>query len=126
VAEIVTTIDHVRDVTVRTVRGPVAASDILAAVAAITANGPPTRHSVWDFSGATVDHLTPHDLQAIATAALPALALRPGGRTALVLPSQSAFGMGRMYSLTLDAKGGAVTHDPFHDLDSALAWLAEG
>ena len=121
-AEIESRVDRERDVTVRTVRGSVVVTDILAAIAAI---GPPTKHTIWDFSAADVDALSRADLQVIARSALPALAQRAGGRIALILASPSAYGMARMYSHILDAKDGVVTHEPFYDIESAMAWLAE-
>lgn len=122
-AEIVTTIDRERDLTVQTVKGEVTVKEVLNALAAYYASEP-TKYILWDFSEAAVERLTASDVRTIAQATPQYAARRAGGKTALVFSAAFAYGLGRMFEQTLDVSGAPVDHMSFRDRASALEWLA--
>lgn len=110
------------DLTVLTVRGQVTAAEILEGLEAFYA-GTPTLNLLWDLQGADLSPLTSEDLQLIMNRAKQHAPRRAGGRTALVIGSDFAFGMSRMYEILSDVHGHPVAHATFRTLEEGLAWL---
>lgn len=121
-AEIVTTIDRDRDLTVRTVKGAVAMQELLETLATYH-DAQPTRSVLWDFSEAQLERLTGSEVSTLAQLTARQAEGRPGGRTALVFASELAFGLGRMFDQTRNVSGSPVEYMSFRDRAAALAWL---
>jgi hypothetical protein len=121
-AEIVTTVDRDRDLTLRTVQGEVTAQELLAALASYYA-GEPTKNILWDFSEAALERLTASEVRMIAQETERYTAGRAGGKTALVFSSTFAYGLGRMFELSRDGRSAPVDYGSFRDRASALAWI---
>lgn len=121
-ADIATTIDRDRDLTVRTVKGEVTAQELMDALAEYYA-GEPTRNILWDFTEAMLERLTVSEVRGLAQATRLHATRRAGGKTALVFSSASAFGLGRVFDQSQSASDTPVDHMSFRDRAAALAWL---
>jgi hypothetical protein len=124
VTVVATRIDGAADLTVRTVSGVATAWDLHDAIAAGSADAP-TRFVLWDFTEAQLDGLAANEVRALADSAAPRAAGRPGGRTALVFDSESAFGLGRIFDQLRTVRDAPVEYRSFRDRAAAMAWLGE-
>lgn len=124
-AEIQTTIDREQDLTVQTVKGELTSRELLDALASYYA-GEPTRNILWDLTEAKLERLTSSEVRALAQATVQYAHQRVGGKTALVLSSAFAYGMGRMFDQSRNVSGAPVDHMSFLDRAAALAWLGGG
>ena len=122
-AQIQTSIERERDLTILTLTGPVAAADVVGALRDFYA-GPCTAKALWDFTGSDLHAAKMTDLAAVLTAAKTLAPRRAGGKTALVVPSDLGFGMARMYESMAELKNHPVGHGVFRNREDALHWLA--
>ena len=123
--EIETTIDVHADLTVHTVTGGVKVQDILDELRRYFA-GVPTRFILWDFTAAGLEELSTNDVRSIVLDARKYAPMRPAGRTAFVVASDVAFGLGRMLDQALGALESPTELMTFRDRAAALAWLEAG
>ena len=123
-AEITTTIDRSANLTVNIVRGEVTVPGTVDFLAEYSKTEP-TKCILWDFTEALLEHLTAHDVRAIAQEVRRYAHLRPGGKTAMVVSSQFGYGMGRVIDQTQSATDSPVEFRTFRDRAAALAWLAK-
>jgi hypothetical protein len=124
VTVVATSIDRAADLTVRTVSGEVTARDLLDAITAGSTDAP-TRFVLWDFTEAQLDGLAASEVRALADSAAPRARGRPGGRTALVFSSESAFGLGRIFDQLRTVRDAPVEYRSFRDRAAAMKWLEE-
>lgn len=83
----------------------------------------PTLLLLWDFSEADVSELSSEALRTILSVASKYIELRKKGKTALVLPSDYAFGMGRMYESFAEVYEHPAEHRAFRTAEEAMRWL---
>ena len=85
-----------------------------------------TKNVLWDLTMAELEHLLPKDVQSIGKTPRKFTEERKGGRTAIVAPSDLAFGLARMYEFTADPAEVPVTIQVFRSVQEADQWLQEG
>jgi len=78
---------------------------------------------MWDLSDADLRSLSASDVQNMVDLTNSLTAPRAGGKTALVVSTTLAYGMGRMYELSKDAFGDEIDRKMFRDREAALEWL---
>ena len=122
-AQIQTSIERERDLTILTLTGPVAAADLVGALRDFYA-GPCTARALWEFTGCALHNAKMVDLGAVLAAAKKLAPRRAGGKTALVMPSDLGFGLARMYDSMAELKNHPVGHGVFRNREDALHWLA--
>jgi hypothetical protein len=124
-AIIKTTIHASLQLTVRTASGTLRADDLIAAIRSYYA-GPVTKLILWDFEKADVEEVTADQLHQLVRVTKELLPVREGGKTALVAPSDLAFGLGRMFDSEQEVSSPKVAHKTFRTQDQALEWLFDG
>ena len=78
---------------------------------------------LWDFSNCDVTSLLSVDLPSFIDVAKEYVHLRVNGKSALVGPSDLAFGLGRMQATLADLENYPIPVHIFRSVDEALAWL---
>jgi hypothetical protein len=120
------TIDRDADLTVLTVTGPTSADEIRGAIDRYFEREP-TSGILWDFREADLRDISAQDVRGLVEVAREHAARRGQGRTALVLPSDLGFGLGRMYeTLQEHEPRPAVHYKAFREMDAATAWVGGG
>jgi hypothetical protein len=119
---IITRIDPATDLTVHTIEGPITNHDIIHTFEEYF-HGETTSAMVWDFSAAEFNGCRDEDVQSIAVAANKQTAFRSGGKTALVLPGDLQFGLGRMFETFAELENDCVQVQSFRSMDDAMAWI---
>jgi len=117
-----TQIDLERDLTIHTASGEISADEILRRIRSYY-EGQVTRLLMWDLSDADLRSLSASDVQNMVDLTNSLTAPRAGGKTALVVSTTLAYGMGRMYELSKDAFGDEIDRKMFRDREAALEWL---
>ena len=121
-AEITTHVDHSKELTIHTIVGVVTGREILDKVREVL-EGTPTRFVIWDFSAADVTAVS-RDAMEQAVGVNKALGgVRRGGKTALILTSDLAFGLGRVYETLMQLREAPFELQAFRSLEEAGAWL---
>ncbi|MBN1904550.1 MAG: hypothetical protein JW927_05575 [Deltaproteobacteria bacterium] len=82
-----------------------------------------TQNTVWDFTGADGGHITSDEIQKIAFHAKGFGHLRENGKTAFVISSSLAYGLGRMYDSLAQVFNHPVRHGIFRSFDDAILWV---
>jgi len=82
-----------------------------------------TRYAVWDFSCAEGKHVTANEVQKIAKHAKKFGHLRSDGKTAFVMSSSLAYGLGRMYDSFAQVNNHPVKHGIFRNYNEAISWI---
>ncbi|MHB8059883.1 MAG: hypothetical protein ACYDHO_03505 [Gaiellaceae bacterium] len=119
-----THIDLEMDLTSHTASGEISADEILSKIRSYYERGEVTRLLVWDLSGADIRKLSAPDVRDFVNLTNSLTGPRAGGKTAVVVETPLAYGMGRMYELSKDATDErGIEHKTFRDRQSALEWL---
>ena len=111
-----------RELTVHTCRGVIMAQNLISAIQALY-DSVPTLHHLWDLTEANLSHVAGEEVQKIAEFPTKYVPARVGGKTAIVSPSDAAFGLGRMYEALAGSAGQKATIRVFRSLAEANAWL---
>lgn len=82
-----------------------------------------TLNALWDFTHAVTKHITADEIQKIADHTKGFGHLRGNGKTALVMPSSLAYGLGRMYDSLSQVNNHPVKHGVFRNYDDAISWI---
>ena len=117
-----THIDPEKDLTIHTASGEISADEILGRIRSYYA-GEVTSLLMWDLTAADLRSLTASDVQQFVDLTNSVTAPRAGGKTALVVSTTLAFGMGRMYELSKDLAADQIDRKTFRDRKTALEWL---
>ena len=117
-----THIDPERDLTIHTASGEISANEILRRIRSYY-EGEVTRLLMWDLSNADLRSPSASDVQNMVDLTNSLTTPRAGGKTALVVSTTLAYGMGRMYELSKDAFGDEIDRKMFRDREAALEWL---
>lgn len=119
-----THIDPEIDLTIHTASGVISPDEILRKIRSYYEEGEVTRLLMWDLTDADVRNISASDVQAFVDLTNALTEPRTGGKTALVVATSLAYGMGRMYELSKDAfDERGIGHGTFHDRKAALEWL---
>jgi hypothetical protein len=111
--------------TVYTVQGTVSGEEIKNAVRDFYKHGPITRNVLWDLTQAVLTDLSAEDIRSISHVPRKSLELREGGKTAIIAPSDLAFGLGRMYQSSSPPEDLPFEIQVFRETEAAQQWLAE-
>lgn len=85
--------------------------------------GDPTRGLIWDLRQADLTAFSTDQILATIKLAMGFSHHREGGRSALVVGEDLAFGLSRMYQNWAEAQNHPIPHGVFRDLDQARAWV---
>ena len=117
-----TLIDHENHLSIHTVKGKVSGEEIALKIEAYH-SGEPERFAIWDFSEADLTQLTTDDLRSILSVSKISAGQRKGGKTALVVPHDYTYGLGRMWEAFTEFENLPVVNRAFRSLEEAKAWL---
>lgn len=121
-AIIETTSDAQKDLTLHSIKGE-ATRDELIRIIENYQSEKPLRYVIWDFSEADVSNLSDEDLRSILAVGKKLAEYRKGGKTALVVPHDLSFGLGRMYESLTDFESFWVGNRAFRSMEEAEEWL---
>ena len=124
-AEIVKEIMDDKRVTVFKIKGRMNSDQIVEEITRFYENNF-TEHTLWDLTEADLKHITTNEVQKIANHSKEYGHLRKNGRTALVMPSSLAFGLGRMYDSITQVISHPVKHGVFRNFKDAISWIGVG
>ena len=113
------------DLTIFIVSGKVSADDICTAIKEFYENGPVTRDVLWDVAGVELAEFRTEDIRRISQVPRQFLGMRRGGKTAIIAPTDLAFGLSRMYQSSSETAALPITVKVFKDSSRASQWLAE-
>lgn len=82
-----------------------------------------TKNTVWDFTRAEGGHITSEEIQKIASHVKDFGHLRENGKTAFVISSSLAYGLGRMYDSLSQVFNSPIRHGIFRSFDDAVSWV---
>lgn len=111
-----------RAVTVFKVKGKMLFDQIIDEITQFYNNGL-TQNTIWDFTGADGRHITSDEIQKIASHAKDFGHRRENGKTAFIISSSLAYGLGRMYDSLAQVFNHPVKHGVFRNFDDAISWV---
>jgi hypothetical protein len=111
-----------RSVTVFKVKGKMLFDQIIDEITQFYNNGL-TQNTIWDFTGAEGGHITSEEIKNIAFHAKDFGHLRENGKTAFIISSSLAYGLGRMYDSLAQVFNHPVKHGVFRSFGDAISWL---
>jgi hypothetical protein len=117
--------DENAQLTIYTAKGNISGEEVRAAIGDFYEHGPITRNVLWDVSQAILNDLSAEDVRQIAHVPRQSLELRKDGKTAIVAPSDLAFGLSRMYQISSQPESLPFEVKIFRDSEAAHNWLAE-
>lgn len=115
-------VDRQHDLTVYTVTGASAADEFIKAIEAFFSEAP-TRLVLWDFSRADISRMASDDIRAVADIVRDKAERRAGGKTALLMPTDISFGLGRMFQAFLGSDDLPYEFTAFRGMPEARKWL---
>ena len=118
-------VDTTGQMTTFTVKGTVKLEDINHAIQEFYEKGPLTKNSVWDLTEATLDNLDSSEIYVFAQTPRPFLQMREGGKTAIITPTDLAFGLSRMFEYSVTSEAMPIDTKTFRTLEEALSWINE-
>ncbi len=121
-ATIETSIDLHCQLTIHTVTGEMVFDEIVQKVKTYNESGP-TKFILWDLTKASTSNITPSQVEAFVVLTQQYASLRKGGKTAIVISSDSGFGLARIYDIQHDIRGSEIPHMSFRSKEPALQWL---
>jgi len=112
------------DLTVFTVVGEVTTSDARNAIQKFY-EGNVTLNVLWDLTKSDVSKLSADDVHSIAHTPRKYAEMRKGGKTAIVAPTDIAFGLTRMYEFMTEIQNYSFNTQAFRTTQEAYRWLLE-
>ncbi len=119
---IITNINRDADLTLHSIEGDITWEDIVVTIEEYYL-GQPTTFVIWDYTGAGPSHCSEENIRSIAQTAGQYAQSRAGGKTALVLPKDLQFGVGRVFESYAELADMPVTVRSFRLMAEAAAWL---
>ena len=123
-SSIVTHIENNKALTIHTLEGEISGADIITTIEEYY-YGEATQDVIWDYSNAQLQNCKDESIKAIVKVANRYADRRPGGRSALVLPSDLKFGLGRVYEALAEAANSVIVTKSFRSLQEARDWLED-
>jgi hypothetical protein len=117
--------DENAQLTIYTAKGNISGEEVRVAIGDFYEHGPITRNVLWDVSQAVLNDMSAEDIRQIAHVPRQSLELRKDGKTAIVAPSDLAFGLSRMYQISSQPEPLSFEVQVFRDSEAAHKWLAE-
>ena len=117
-------VDKNGQLTIYTAKGSISGEEVKNAIRGFYEHGPITRNVLWDVSLAVLNDLSAEDVRQIAHVPRQSLELRKDGKTAIVAPSDLAFGLSRMYQINSQPEPLPFEVKIFRDSEAAHNWLA--
>ena len=121
-AQIQKTYDPSKDLTIIGFSGKVTVDEIVDAIEDYY-RGDITTNLIWDYTSADLTVITSDQLQHISSVAQSYAPLRKGGKTAIVMPDELGFGIGRMYEIFNEMNEVPIEYHIFKRIDEAMDWL---
>ncbi len=121
-ASIKTSIHNEHSLAIHTVKGHVRAEEIARKIEEYH-SGEPEKFAIWDFSEAAPANLTHEQLQSLAEFGKKCAERRKGGKTALVVPHDLSFGLGRIWESLTEIESFEVENRAFRSMEKARNWL---
>ena len=122
-ANLKTTIDPSKDLTVHIIVGKVTADEIVDYFQKFYSSEKPTKNMIWDFTNAQGEDIPSDGIMKIANSRKIFNDLRKGGKTSLVFSRNVDYGLGRMYEAYAKIEGSSITYSVFYSMDDALKWM---
>ncbi len=118
-------VDHARGIVHTTLEGEISAEDLWQHATAL-ASDPDTRecNELADLTGITGATASAGDVRAMGMQLLKSDTNRPGGKFAMVAPTDVSFGMARLYQAHREHP--SIEIRVFREREEALAWLEDG
>ena len=123
-ADIKIQVESESDLTIFTVIGAVTAGDARDAIQKFY-GGRMTLNVLWDLSQSDVSKLSSDDVYSIAHTPRKYAEMRKGGKTAIVAPTDIAFGLTRMYEFMTEIQNYSFKTQAFRTTREAHRWLLE-
>ena len=124
-ATIKTSYDYKNDLTIHTIEGIFISEEAKGKIETYY-KGNITKNTLWDFTKAEVTKIATSEIQEVVMVARKFAHLRKGGRTALVLPQDLSYGLGRMFETFSEIESMPYEIRCFRGLIEAREWLNEG
>jgi hypothetical protein len=121
-ARIETEIDERNDLKIHRFHGMVDGDEIIDAIRK-DIHGTRASNVIWDFSDADMEKFGIEKLRQVLAMGKVLAEARQAGKTAIVVPQDLSFGLGRMYETLTEIERFATTNRSFRTLAEALAWL---
>ncbi|MDJ0912539.1 MAG: hypothetical protein QNI95_03160 [Desulfobacterales bacterium] len=125
--EVITHIDKSRNLTIKTVKGKMSASEIKTAISEFW-ESELTLNALWDLSRASVLPITPQDVADITSHVntyKERFEGRKGGKTAIVASDDLGYGMSRMFQTHGEGKDYPFQMEVFRTKSDALKWIGK-
>lgn len=121
-AQVKKQIRKAQDLTVLTVAGKISANEIITVLEEFY-RGEFTANLLWDCTEADLSQLTRAQLQEVLTSSKQHSRLRQEGKTALVMPDDLGYGIGRMYETLSEVTEHPISLAVFRSMEEAWEWL---
>jgi hypothetical protein len=118
-----TDVDLNNQITTHTVKGETSFDEMMATIRAFY-SGNPTANVIWDLREGTFAALASKQIESIATLTSGLSKHRIVGKTAGIVAHDVDFGIVRMFSSLVEAKGYKPETGVFHDKKAAMDWIA--
>ncbi|MBU0768680.1 MAG: hypothetical protein KJ687_06290 [Proteobacteria bacterium] len=118
-------IDQSGQLTTHIATGEISSTDIIRVIESFYKENP-TKNIIWNFRDADTDallSLSYNELKDIVRFTKQHEALRRSGKTALVVSTDLAFGLGRMYDTLAEIENLSHSVKVFRSMDEAIKWL---
>jgi hypothetical protein len=112
-----------KSLTVFTVLGAVSADEFSQAIEEFYEKGPVTNKVLFDLTDSFLDQLRSEEILNISRTPKYIPEQRVGGKTAIVAPSDLAFGLARMYEFSSDPADIPFVIKVFRTMEEARKWL---
>jgi hypothetical protein len=124
-AHIETTSNRFGNIMIHCLQGEVTGDEIIDQIKKDVSDAHFPSHVVWDFTRADMHLLNRDKLQDILVAGKKLADKRSSGKTAIVVPKDLSYGLGRMYEILTEMEGFRTQNRSFRSLDQALEWLTD-
>ena len=121
-ASIKTSVDYENNLAVHIVKGQVKVEEIARKIEEYH-TGESAKFAIWDFSAADLTTLSSEQLRSLVDVGKKFAERRAGGKTALVVPHDLAFGLGKMWESHSKIESFAVENRAFRSIEEAKSWL---
>lgn len=112
-----------KSLTVLTVRGAVSADEFSRIIREFYETGPLTEKVLCDLTDSALDHLRSDEVVGISRTPRHLPETRISGKTAIVAPTDLAFGLARMYEFSSDPVEAPFVVRVFRTMEEARKWL---
>lgn len=117
-----TKVDIAADLSIHSCHGQMRMEEISSRVSK-PGNGEATNHTIWNFSDADLSGITGDDVLALSSSAKLMKHTGRLNKTAVVVPDELSWGLGRMYQIVSGTNENACTVELFRNLIDAQRWI---